>query len=1498
MAVALQDVSDTLLPRKYQEEIFARAQRSNVIAALDTGSGKTYISTLLIKWISARDAGLGKIIVFLVPKVALVEQQGDFIARQTPLRVTKCCGATAIDLADRVGWKKELGDTDVLVMTAQIFLNILTHSHWSLDKVSLMVFDECHHTRKNHAYNGIMREYFQFSIEQRPKIFGMTASPIWNPRDAVESLATLERNLDAKVIAVREHVDELMGHSPRPEEVLHEYPAPLDMYSAYPTYSLWNRLHLESLPSHIDIPVDKIRSRYDITYASLGPYGAELFLYNDMKQRIAQMLLQASGAERDFLSFAYPGYGLDDLPTSGTMNTELPPEVEDLQDALIEFRSFFEETNDPEAEPLTVHLKWCSPKVRELIDILFEHYTGSFQGIVFVEQRHVAACLATMLPRVPQLSHLIKAGQLIGHGAANLAKSQVRGMALRTQQDIVKMFRDKQINLLVATSVAEEGLDFPACDLVIRFDPLQHMVGYLQSRGRARHRTSKFIIMVQEGHLTHAARYKAFSESEPQLRLVYQNRDLRDHSPEPGEIEEEEERDDPEDIAERERYIVPHTGAVLTYNNAIGLLNHLCSLIPHDRFTPVHLPKYTGDFNSTLQLPSSLPLPQEHLTYHGPEKRSKKEAKRAVAFLAVKQLHALNVFDDFLLPAQSGSAGDHEDADGHTIQDVSRVPFMLADVPVRDPWTRGAVQYVHAVYLDGVPTAGLVTGTLLPQVELVCQGTYVSSGDSQRVEFDSNNEWEQRRMMEDFMRMGLWWCITGRGITLPLTCYLVPITHDLQVDWATIEKAVANPYGNPDWSIVGEEQYFHTLVMNKMEHGRPMLLRKIRPDITPMSVPPHGSRESGFTTYRDYWIQKFTRRGVVPEVPEDGPCVEGQPYPRHAACAYALDNSGEGLAAPMIVPLSILYPMGMCRWAEMPEDVFRTFHVLPELCHRITDVYRARTARAELGLPPITDDLLIQALTVPSANAGFNNQRLETLGDAVLKLSTVVHLFNRFPHRHEGQLDALRRTCVSNRTLMSRALEHRLERYLTSEGQSMRLWRYTLPQDADPSEMAPRRHVPRTYPRRSLQDCMEATLGAAFVTGGIQMALRAGTALGLSFGGPCPWNMRYSGRIAASPVASLFSDLQAALGYQFRSGKLLLEAVTHPSFGSLETSSYQRLEFMGDALIDVVVMKYMYDKYPKANSGQLSWARSRAVCAPALASVAVKRLGLHRLLLVNNVELSITISKYVPIMEELTDEEIIHNAWKHDPPKAVSDVLESVLGAVLVDSEYDFERAISVAEFCMQGLLSVLSPNLPKDPISELMIWVAKSGCRKVSFQKSMSRPEIKRNDGMSVVVHDQIIVGPVIAPNLSLAKGLAAERARALLSDQSTPQCLACLCTCAKDAAEVEGRQVADEELPEIKEIDDETVEGFATLARIMDDEFSGRVHEEQPEDEDDWAELEEVEAALDTDTAMAVDSDNARSTATPPAPVVEVTKAEAENDAKDMDMDIEMNMDPRSRS
>ncbi|TBU24821.1 hypothetical protein BD309DRAFT_1080474 [Dichomitus squalens] len=1453
MSVSLDEISDTLLPRRYQEEIFVRAQQGNVIAALDTGSGKTFISTLLIKWISAQESTEHKITVFLVPKVALVQQQGEFIAKQTSLRVRMFSGATAHDMSDRGGWANDFETADVFVMTAQIFLNLLTHSHWSLSKVCLLVFDECHHTRKNHAYNGIMREYFQTAEGCRPKVFGMTASPIWNPRNAAESLSTLEKNLDAKVIAVKEHVDELIGHSPRPEELIKTYRQAPEVYPEYQKKSLRLRLALHNTPPEVGIPADKILTRYEVTYYSLGPFGAELFLYTEMKQRVVQLIQEAIESAMEVLTaeqyanVAHGGY-LSEVPDA------VHPKLREFENILAEFSADFDDPPDG-VLPTPIPLSWCSPKVKVLAEELFSRYTSTFQGIVFVEQRHIATCLASMLRRIPFLVHTIKCEPLVGHGSGAVAKSHLKGMAMRNQRDTVQLFRERRLNLLVATSVAEEGLDFPACDLVIRFDPVQHMVGYLQSRGRARHKTSTFIIMVQEGSQAQAERYLEFLRSEPHLKKVYQQRDLV-----PPDVEEEEDESDapdPFDLARRERYVVPSTGAILTYNTAISLLNHLCSLIPRDRFTPMHVPRYTGDFVATVTLPSTLPLPSNLLVYEGPPKRSKKEARRAAAFFAVKSLHALNVFDDYLLPAKSSGAAQDEDSDGVPIKNVESVPDML-QVPVCDPWVLGSTLWLHVVRLDGIPSAGLITGTALPPADLVANNLFVSTDEPVEIVLHPRHAWSQRRAMEEYTRMGLWWCITGRGITLPLTCYLVPITRDCRVDFDAIELAIAYPFGSYNWEDVSEEEYRRVIYMNNREFGHPLLLRRMRPDVTPSSTPPAGSREAGFPTYRDYWLHKYTRKGHAPNISLDGICVEGIMLDRNNSCSYSLENDPLPSSASKDAGLTVILPIELCRWALIPRHVYQSFFILPELCHRLTDVWRAHEVRTALKLPPIVDDLLVQAITLPSANAGFNNQRLETFGDAVLKLCAVVHLYNKYPHRHEGQLDNMKRTAIANRTLLARALEHGLEEHLTPETQSIRLWRYVVTGDEALFAVRPCRRALRQYPRRSLQDCMEAILGASFASGGIDMALRAGTALGLSFGGPTPWYVRYSGRLKEAPAAPLFAGLQETLGYTFKHGHLLLEAITHPSFRSTDCSSYQRLEFLGDAFIDMVVTEYLYRKFPSATSGQLSWARSRAVCGPAFASIAVKRLGLHKILLINNVELSMAISKHVPILEEITDEEIIINGWKHDPPKALSDVLESVLGALFVDCDYNYDKAAAITEMVLGDLLAALRPDLPKDPVTELMVWVAQSGCRCISFLKGQSRPEVRRYDCMSVLVHDTIVAGPLAAPNLSMAKGLAAERARAVLADPESPHFLSRVCTCPKKGkAAKRPPSPLPMDVPDKKELSDETTEGFAMLAQILVEETKERV---VPVEDDhgtdavseDWIEEREVEEMMEVEVVV----------------------------------------------
>lgn len=159
----------------------------------------------------------------------------------------------------------------------------------------------------------------------------------------------------------------------------------------------------------------------------------------------------------------------------------------------------------------------------------------------------------------------------------------------------------------------------------------------------------------------------------------------------------------------------------------------------------------------------------------------------------------------------------------------------------------------------------------------------------------------------------------------------------------------------------------------------------------------------------------------------------------------------------------------------------------------------------------------------------------------------------------------MRQVNIANRTLLARAKAINLERFLTSETQNMSTWRYVAMDRFSGFKSPISRLVPRKFPRKNLEDCIEATLGAAFLTGGIPMALRVGEACDLAMGGSIPWSLRYSRDPVPSPAPALFFSLQDRLGYDFHDSKYLVEAVTHPSFSSpASPGSYQRLEFLGD----------------------------------------------------------------------------------------------------------------------------------------------------------------------------------------------------------------------------------------------------------------------------------------------------------------------------------------------
>ena len=842
--------------------------------------------------------------------------------------------------------------------------------------------------------------------------------------------------------------------------------------------------------------------------------------------------------------------------------------------------------------------------------------------------------------------------------------------------------------------------------------------------------------MVSEGQEEQLAKYLSLKNNEEHVTHIYRTRNL--------EIFLDEEEDDAGeeeysiDLVDRERYVVNSTGAVLSYDNSLHLLGALCSQIPHDAFTLGYKPEYRGDLQSTLYLPRALPLPPEELVYHGPPKHSKKEAKRAVAFMAVKRLRDLDVFDEYLLP-MSRDEDNHNDLSLTVAgKKHNNVPIMMT-VQIRDPWCIWKKLWLHPVFIDGRTVAGLVTGTRLPVVEVASGGHRVRISSGTQLEFSELMEYQQRRVMEEFTKLGIYYNISRSPLTSRLSLYLIPITQQYLPDFNAMEFLLSNPRGCSDWSQVSESDYDRLMIRCLARFGSIHLLHRIRYDLSPMSKPEPGSREAQCSTFHEYWITKWSKKGREPFVSTEGPIVETWHLMRNTFSAYPLNPRDENFRPVDTVHDGRLLPLSDCVWLPISHEVCMAYEVLLCLCQRITDVYRVQQARQELGLPSIADNLLIEAFTIPSATFSFNNQRLETLGDAVLQVCTTVHLLHHYPNRHEGQLTKLRQKVVSNRYLLQRALELGLERFVTCEIPSMHKWRLSE-SDTDLSFLDdfPARHVLREYPRRSLQDCMEAVLGASFLTGGIPMALEAGTSMGLEFGGPLPWFMRYSQTSRLASLPPLFASLEEKLGYKFRYYHLLHEALTHPSAASpLEghwCPSYQRLEFLGDgklffvaksyahaisclALLNLIVVQYLYDKFPEATSHQLSFPRSKAVCSPTLAYLAVQQLELHKMMLVDSIDLNTAIAGYVLILQNCSAENIVKTGWKFDPPKALSDFFESLTGAIFIDSGYDYDKTAAVVEHVMEGVLEVLSPALAKDPISELMEWRGAQGCRKVIIE-------------------------------------------------------------------------------------------------------------------------------------------------------------------------------------
>ena len=199
--------------------------------------------------------------------------------------------------------------------------------------------------------------------------------------------------------------------------------------------------------------------------------------------------------------------------------------------------------------------------------------------------------------------------------------------------------------------------------------------------------------------------------------------------------------------------------------------------------------------------------------------------------------------------------------------------------------------------------------------------------------------------------------------------------------------------------------------------------------------------------------------------------------------------------------------------------------------------------------------------------------------------------------------------------------------------------------------------------------------------------------------------------------------------------------------------------------------QYLFRKYPKATPGQITWAKSRSVCNPVLGTVSAWVLSLQKYMLADSLLLETAIDEYLEIVREVPYSRLVVETWAFDPPKPMADLLEAVIGAVLVDSNFSIDTVFRVIEPIMADVLAVVSPEMPRDPTTELMIWAARTAsCSKIKYRcvyaggdhqykaaahtlvfvsqhrKSASNPtnENARMDSISVIIHGIDVTSPV----------------------------------------------------------------------------------------------------------------------------------------------------------
>lgn len=680
---------EAMKPRPYQDQLLEISLERNTIIYLPTGAGKTYIALMAMKRMSADLtrplADGGRRSIFLVNTVALANQQVEAIRKATPLRVAKYTGDMNVDAWRRNRWQAEFEENQVLVATCQIILDVLRHGFVRLDHINLIIMDECHHGRNNHPMHQLMQLYGEHpATALRPRIIGLTGMLISGsvqPENVVIELNKLEAVFQARIATVRtyQELNNVLVYSTKPKELLIKYAdghnADVDIVrrvnvaienllkiiEAWPvdqTHQIASRLKSEG---EMPLPRKTLNTLFkDFQYQldDLGLYGASLAILSvivELSLRIRSadtrnmrwlIRVLITGADRIRHWIVNEIYDNEDDQEDDDMGTILSNSSHKMIQFLLFLRQFY-------AKFVTDKRLNSSGEPVPLKALVFVHRRRSAKCVFLVLQRF-AKCLGS--------EHFdIRSDFMVGNNS-KLPESVETLLENKWSRRVLERFRENEINLIVASSVLEEGIDLQECNLVVSLDLPMSFRSYVQSKGRARMENSDYLMFVPssaEAKTIVTVNQWRGVETELKRYLIEKAVDRK------GPLEEDIVRE----LGLDKRFAYrTNKGALLDEMSAVQLLMRYCHTLPFDSVAPPRVDwdkqvlveggagakRTVGSVSmGPVKMTVTIRLPMQSTVRHSIQGRpclTMASAKRSAAFDACVQLHKAGELDDNLMP--------------------------------------------------------------------------------------------------------------------------------------------------------------------------------------------------------------------------------------------------------------------------------------------------------------------------------------------------------------------------------------------------------------------------------------------------------------------------------------------------------------------------------------------------------------------------------------------------------------------------------------------------------------------------------------------------------------------------------------------------------------------------------------------------------------------------------------------------------------------------------